>query len=299
MMFLSKVLGLWVFVVSAWIVTTGFFLLFPMRLRNSLQFYKVLFPDRSRFYHLWCAWRQFHSFSNVFLDRFLLQEFDDIIYTSKGWEHIEQTLQKGRGGIILMSHVGNWEVAAHLLKHKHQGLKLLLYMGIKDWEQIERIQKESISKNGIKIIAVDQRGGSPWQIVEGIKFINSGGLVSLTGDLIWKQGQRTIPVKFLGHTVILPETPHLLALLSGAPLFIFFAFRAGKKHYHVSVSEPLHFGNVSREERTEAIRKSAQGYADILEENLRRYPFQWYHFRRFLGSKQEPPDSPGEGSGPA
>lgn len=294
--FLSKILGLWVIVVSIWFVTTGFFLLFPGRVLNSLRFYRALFPDRSPLYHLLCAWRQFHNFSKGFSDRFLLHEFDDITYTSRGWEHIEQILQEGRGGIILMSHVGNWEVAASLMKNRHRGVRLLLYMGARDREQIERIQKESVLRSGVRIIAVDQEGGSPWQIVEGIKFIEEGGIVSLTGDLIWKRGQRTVPVKFLGHTVNLPETPHLLALLSGAPLLFFFALRTGKKQYHISLSEPLRFGTVPRNQRAEAIRKSAQGYADILEETLRRYPFQWYHFDRFLEPGQPPPVPRGKGS---
>jgi lauroyl/myristoyl acyltransferase len=215
----------------------------------------------------------------------LLQEFDDITYTSEGWEHLEQILQKKSGAILLMSHMGNWEVAAHLLMRKHQEIRLLLYMGIKDKEQIEGIQKESLSHSGIRIIAVDQHRGSPLDIVEGIKFINSGGLVSLTGDLIWKKDQRAIPVKFLGHEVYLPETPHLFALLSGAPLFIFFAFRKGKKQYHFTMSEPVSVQASSRSERAAAIRQSAQRYADILEETLRRNPLQWYHFEPFLGSK--------------
>jgi predicted LPLAT superfamily acyltransferase len=285
--FLSKVLGLWVFVLFAWIVATGFFLIFPLRLGNSLRFYRALFPDRSRVYHLWCAWRQFHNFSDVFFDRFLLQEFDDIDYTSEGLEHIEQTLQKRTGGILLMSHMGNWEIAAHLLKRDLQGLRLLLYMGVKHKEQIEGIQKDSLSHAGIKIIAVDQQGGSPMDIIEGIKFINSGGLVSLTGDLVWKTDQRAILVEFLGHDVYLPEAPHLFALLSGAPLFIFFALRTGKRQYHFTLSEPIHIQASSRDERNEAIRQSAQRYADALEETLRRNPLQWYHFESFLGSRRK------------
>ena len=160
-------------------------------------------------------------------------------------------------------------------------------MGVKHKEHVEGIQKESLSRSGIQIIAVDQHGGSPLDIVEGIKFIKSGGVVSLTGDVIWKKDQRIIPVKFLEHEVYLPETPHLFALLSGAPLLIFFAFRTGKQQYHFTLSKPLYLRVSSRGERTEAIRQSAQGYADIMEEILRRYPLQWYHFEPFLDLKQQ------------
>ncbi|MDP2644450.1 MAG: lysophospholipid acyltransferase family protein [Desulfobacterales bacterium] len=283
--FLSKILGRWVFSGFAWIVATGYFLFFPLRVANSMRFYRALFPHRNGFYHLGCAWKQFHNFTNVFIDRFLLHQFDEITYTSEGWQHMEQALLRKDGAIILMSHLGNWELAAYLLKQTNPDIRLLLYMGAKHKEQIERIQKESLSRSDIRIIAVDQESGSPVDIIEGIKFINSGGIVSLTGDVVWKKSQRTIPVTFLGHEIHLPEAPYLFALLSHAPLFIFFAFRCGKKQYHFTLSEPVYVRAPSRSERKEAIRQSAQQYADILEQTLRRHPLQWYHFEPFLGSK--------------
>ncbi len=286
--FISKTLGLWVFVVYAWIVATGFFLLFPLRVGNSVRLYRALYPDRNRLFHLWCAWRQFHNFTDVFLDRLLLREPDELTFTSEGCEHLEKSIDDGKGGILLMSHMGNWDVAAHLLKRKLKNLRLLLYMGVKQKEQIEQLQKETLAQSGIQIIAVDEGGGSPLDLVEGIKFIESGGVVSLTGDFVWKKDQRTIPVNFLGHDVILPEAPHLFALLSGAPMFIFFAFRIRKKKYRFSMSEPIYIAAASRDERAEAIRYSAQQYADILEATLRNYPLQWYHFKPFLTAKPNP-----------
>jgi len=283
---LSKKWGDWIFIIFARIVATGFFLFFPSRVVNSFQFYSVLFPERSRWYHLRCAWKQYHNFTYVFLDRFLLQEFGDISYACEGWEYLEEALKNKTGGILLMSHLGNWEVAAHLLKRKQAEMKLLLYMGRKYKEQIERIQKDSLSQSGIKIIAVDQEGGSPFDIIEGINFLKTGGLVSLTGDRTGKQDQRVIPVQFMGHEVWLPEIPHLFALLSGAPLFIFFTFRTGKKQYHFTTSQPIYVKTASCSMRKEAIRKSAQHYADILEETLRLHPLEWYHFEHFLGRKK-------------
>ena len=285
MIFSSKILGLWVFKFFAGVVASGYFVLFPARVGHSLRLYRALFPDRGRLYHLGCAWRQFHNFTDVFIDRFVLQEFNEITYISEGMQHLEQALDQGRGGILLMSHMGNWEVAAHLLKRKLTGIRILLYMGIKQKEQIEQIQKESLAKSGIKIVAVDADGGSPMDIIEGIKFIESGGVVSLTGDVVWKKDQRVVPARFLGQEVLLPQAPYLFALLSGAPLFTFFAFRTGKNNYHFAMSESISPAPVSRSARDEAIRQSAQRYADTLEATLRKYPLQWYHFKPFIPSK--------------
>ncbi|MBW2633297.1 MAG: lysophospholipid acyltransferase family protein [Deltaproteobacteria bacterium] len=285
--FLSRKWGRWIFLLFAWFVATGYFLLFPGRVGNSIKTYRALYPDRQWCFHLWCAWRQFHNFTHVFLDRYQLQNSDEITYISEGMQYLEAAVATGKGAILLMSHMGNWEVAAHLLKQELTNLRLLLYMGSKQKEQIERIQKEALAQSGIRIIAVDKDGGSPMDLVEGIKFIESGGGVSMTGDLVWKREQRTIPVEFLGREILLPEAPHVLALLSGAPLFIFFAFRMAKGRYRFSMSEPIYLEAASRKERMGVIRKSVQNYAHVLEATLRQYPRQWYHFRPFFEPKKK------------
>jgi lauroyl/myristoyl acyltransferase len=282
---LSGKLGLWVFHTYRSIVAAGFFLLFPFRVVASTRFYRVLFPDKNLPYHLWCTWRQYLNFTTIFLDRFFLHETGDISYTSEGWEYLEAALKKKTGGIILMSHMGNWEVAAHLFKEKKPDIPLLLYMGAKHKEQMERIQKESLSQKGVKIIALDQDSDSPFDIIEGIKFLKSGGFVSITGDVIWHSKQRTISVRFLDHAADLPETPHVLSLLSGAPLFIFFAFRINEGLYHFSVTKPRYIRSASREDRKGAVRKSAQEYAHLLENAVREHPLEWYHFSPFLGKR--------------
>jgi len=280
--FISRKMGQWVFRLFAWFVATGYFMLFPGRVGNSIRTYRALFPDRHRLFHLWCAWRQFHNFTHVYQDRFVQQRSQKLTYTSEGIQHLEEAVLKGRGGILLMSHMGNWELAAHLLKRKQTGLRLLLYMGIKQKEQIERLQKEALVQSGVRIIAVEKDGGSPMDLVEGIKFIESGGFVSMTGDLVWKREQRTVPVQFLGRDILLPEVPHVLALLSGVPIFIFFAFRTANNSYQFTMAEPMYLKAASRQERSGVIRQSAQAYAQALEEALRRHPLQWYHFRPFL-----------------
>ncbi|MBW2589439.1 MAG: lysophospholipid acyltransferase family protein [Deltaproteobacteria bacterium] len=279
---LTKRLGPWVFTLFAWPIATGFFLFSPLKVAVGVRFYRVLFPDRNRLYHIWCTWRQYHNFTHVFMDRFMIVDSEGITHTSEGWEYLEEAVEKGKGAIILMSHMGNWETAAHLLSRKQYGMRLLLYMGIKAKEQIEKMQKESLSKGGIKIVAVDQDGGSPFDILEGIKFLREGGLVSLTGDRIWSGNERTVAIKFLNHEVYLPVAPHIFALLSKVPLFVFFSFRSGPKSYHFKISEPIYVKAASRADRQEAIERSAQKYADHIQQNLRTHPLQWYILSLFL-----------------
>ena len=184
-----------------------------------------------------------------------------------------------------MSHMGNWETAAGLLKQRNAEMKLMLYMGKKHEEKIGTYIKDGLSRGGIKIVGIDPEGGSPLDLIEGIHFIKEGGLLSLTGDRPWSGNERMVTVKFLGHQARVLQAPHMIALLSGAPIFILFAFRTSKRHYRISVTEPLYVRAASRDERKHALRDSAQQYADRMEQALRRYPLEWFNFEPFLGSK--------------
>ncbi|HVO64918.1 MAG TPA: hypothetical protein VMT12_00415 [Syntrophales bacterium] len=288
LIFLSKRLGLWVFRFMAWFVATGYFILFPGRVAMSVYFYKALFPRRGALYHVWCAWRQFHNFTHVYMDRILLLDEKNLNITHEGWNYLEDAVDGNIGGIILMSHVGSWEIAAHSLRIRGSNnprMKLLLYLGQKHKDQIERTQKEDLVQSGVKIIVVEEEGGTPTDIVEGINFLKEGGLVSLTGDRLWRKDQRSVPVRFLGHEAFLPETPFVFALLSGTPLYIFFAFRTGKQTYHFQNLPPVYVRANNRTDRQEAISRAAQAYADRLEEKVRQHPFEWFHFEPFLCRK--------------
>jgi predicted LPLAT superfamily acyltransferase len=164
-------------------------------------------------------------------------------------------------------------------------MKLLLYLGQKHKDQIEHTQKESLVQSGVKIIVAEEDGNSPADIIEGMNFLKAGGLVSLTGDRIWRKDQRSIPVRFLGHEAFLPETPFIFALLSGAPLLIFFGCRMGKHAYHLQILPPEYVHTKDRKGRHEAIRRAAQFYAYRLEEMVRKCPFEWFHFEPFIGRK--------------
>lgn len=279
-LFCTRLFGPWVFAILARPVAVGYFL-FSGRVKGNRRFYAVLYPNRSRLYHLWCVFMLYQNFTTVHFNRLLLGELDRIPYTYTGGERLREAMH-GQGGILLMSHLGNWELAAHLLRRQEDTLKLMLYMGAKEKEQIVKVQKESLRDSGIKIVAVDRQGGSPFDLVEGIRFLRSGGLVSMTGDRLWQKEQRSVAVKFLGHDLLLPETPYVFAMLAEVPLFAFFTFRTDRKSYHIELSKPIRVAPASRRERQAAIQVAAQRYADLLEAALREHPLEWYHFDPFL-----------------
>lgn len=282
LLYLTRLLGLWFFRVFSWFVATGYYFLFPVRVANSFGFYRALFPDRGFFYHLRCAWKQYHKFTDVYIHRFIRFDEEAIEYVREGWEYLEEAVQKKTGAILLMSHIGNWELAAQTLNKK--GLPIMLYLGAKHKEQMEHIQKESLAKSGVRVVVTTEEEKSPYALIEGINFLREGGIVSMTGDRLWGE-QTYVTVNFLGHEVHLPDTPHLFALMTGAPLMTFFVYEEKFGKYHIKVSKGRKVVAATRADRKKAVQESAQAYADDLADFARKHPFEWHHFEPFLGKK--------------
>lgn len=203
--------------------------------------------------------------------------------TTQGRDGILEADKRGTGGIILMSHLGSYEVAASAFQH--YGLKLLLMMGEKEARMVARDQREALKERGITIQVATGEKDSLLGGLEAIKFLREGGFVSVAGDLIWTEQRSLLPVKFFGRKVSLASGPHLLALVSGAPLFTLFTFRVKKGRHQVIVLPPRQVKASSRSERDLALQESAQAYAEALEEMVRRHPFQWYIFEPFFPSE--------------
>lgn len=281
-LYLSHGLGLWFFRTLSWLIASGYFFLFPLRVKESVRFYRALFPDRGFVYSLCCAWKQFHNFTDVYIHRFIPWAGEEAEFIREGWEHLDEAVAAKTGAIILMSHIGNWELAAQRLNRK--GLPIMLYLGAKHKEQVEGIQKEKLAQKGIRIVATDEKEKSPFALLEGINFLREGGIVSMTGDRLWGD-QSYITADFLGHEVRLPDTPHLFALMTGAPLMTFFVYQKTPGTYHIKVSKGRKVVAATRADRKKAVLESVQIYADDLARFVSEHPFEWYHFEPFLGKK--------------
>jgi predicted LPLAT superfamily acyltransferase len=277
----SFLLGSWVIRLFAWWIATGYFLFRPSRRRSSLQLYRVIFHDKNRWYHLSCVWRQFHSFAATYADRIEIESKKGVTISTHGQEGVIEADRRRSGGIFLMSHLGNYEVAARAFQEI--GLKHLMMMGEKEARQVARDQRDTLRARGVNIL-VARQGDSPFGGLEAIEFIRAGGFVSLSGDLTWTKQRSLLPVKLFDREVFFPSAPHLLALISGAPLFTVFIHRVKRGTHHITISPPREVKASSRSDRNKVLQASAQAYANALEEEVRQHPFQWYIFEPFFGS---------------
>jgi lauroyl/myristoyl acyltransferase len=273
----SLVVGLWFTRWFAWWVATGYFIFLPKRAAVGMRFFRQVFPERGFFDRLWLVWKQFHAFSRLFSERLSLDRGDRLHCEIEGWEEYQKAASAGHGGVLLMSHLGSWEVAARLLKR--QGVPLMLYMGARKREQVESLQKSDLAREGVQVVVVSEDNESAFQSLAGLHFLRSGGFVSFAGDRLWSDKQRVLEIELWGRPVRLPAGPHLFAIIGKVPMLALFAISLGKGQYRVIVKS-IPIGQGLR--REEALIQSANQYGKLLEQMVRDYPTQWYHFEPFL-----------------
>ncbi len=276
----SRLVGGWFLRTVAYGITTGYFVFRPGRVRFGMGLYAALFPERGRLFHLYAVWRQFADFTAGYCDRLELERGGEIQITQEGSEHLRKAGDQGSGGILLVSHFGNLEIAARLFRKS--GIPMLLLMGERDPRQVARQQREAMKRDGLDILVSSPQNGSPVDGLEALHVLRGGGLVAMAGDLAWQSRPRLVDVPFLGGTIRLPEAPHTIALLTGAPLFTLWVFRTGRGAYNVVVSKPRYVTAASGSERAAAIQRSVQLYASELEKALRTHPWQWHVFEPVL-----------------
>jgi lauroyl/myristoyl acyltransferase len=277
LIFMSRLFGTWFVALFAWIVSSGFFLFRPRVTRANNSFYRSVFPEKNARAVLGIVWDQFHHFATVFVDRVRLDMGKEYECEVVGMEAFQVQREQGLGGIFLMSHFGNWEIAARLFAR--QGIPLMLHLGVKQDEQIEKKQKHDLARDGVRVAAASAgAGGSPFDLLESIRVLRKGGFVSIAGDRIQREEQRQVEAAFFGHAERLPVAPHLLAQKAGVPIFPLFIIRVKSMHYRVLLSEPWFVPRTGEGDREEPLRTSAARYLAQLEEMVRNHPEHWYRF---------------------
>jgi lauroyl/myristoyl acyltransferase len=293
---LSKAVGLWPIRFTAAVVAMVYFLFFGRRRRHSIRFYRALFPDRSRWFAVLCAWRQFQDFARLYSERLEVERRKDVVFEHDGSDHVAQAKAAKRGAILLMSHFGRWEIGARLLGEHHK--ELTLVMGGQVGGQARGGVDRDLRNAGVGVVTVPEGQGESFDILRAVDVLRQGGIVSLAADRAFGDARR-LRLPFLGHTVGVAAAPFALALVSGAPLLTVFAMRTGPRRYRFVSEPPTVLSTPNRRDRQAVIEKAAAAYLDRLQAMVKRYPEQWQTFEGFFVDDDEATRSPASSpSGP-
>ena len=214
--------------------------------------------------------RTFESYAAYWLEAFRLPTLSpaelDAGMSYEGYEHLERSLHRGRGTILVLPHLGGWEWT---------GFWFTRVVGVPITAVVERLEPPELfewftdfrTSLGMNIVPLGPDAGR-----EVIKALKRNDLVCLLSDRdIDGSG---VEVEFFGERTTLPAGPATLALRTGADLVPGAMYQRPRGGHHALVRPPL----VVERQGTlrEDVARITQDIATELEALIRIEPTQWH-----------------------
>ena len=179
-----------------------------------------------------------------------------------GMEHIAAARAAGRGGVIAMSHYGNWDMGATAAIV--QGTPLTTVMAPLGPESFTDLVVWARQRNQLEVY-------TPRNAARGLlRALRANRCVGLLCDI--PGAGPTADVDYCGGPVAFSTVPAWLALRTGAPLLPAECTRHQDGMHEIVIHPPL---QLAAGEGEQAI---MQRVARVLEQAVQRRPAQWYPF---------------------
>jgi len=253
-----------------------FFVFAPGSFRNIFCFYrKRMGYDFLR--SIRAVYRNYYQFGQVILDKTAVMGGFDARFSFDfdGEDYLRRMVSSGTGGLLISAHIGNFEMAGHMLERLDTRVNVLML----DAEH-QRIKEylSSFTRKSFNIIPIGDDHSHIYSISDALK---NHEIVCMHGDR-FMPGSKTITVNFLGQDAQLPSGPFYLAMKFAVPVSFVFAMKDTKTHYHFFATPPLLYPQPrTTAGRDEMLRKIITDYIRTVEEKIHKYPFQWFNYYNF------------------
>jgi len=239
----------------------------------SLAYTRRRFPGHGAIRQLFDVYLLFVSQGKSLIDRYAVAAgYKDMAMDIRGYDELELIAGEGKGFILLTAHVGNWQVAMTVLSRF--GKTVYLMMRPEDNKAVKNALNIDKEEENVKIISTDDSLNG---VIEAMKAIKKGNIVSIMGDRTY--GFNAAEASFLGENVHFPYGAFSLASAVQCPVVVFLSAKTGVNKYIVDVSHIIPAPAGVRGKKDEEIKVALQEFADVLEEYVTAYPFQWFAFR--------------------
>ncbi len=260
--------------VAGWLSRVHYYLHFRDRraVKNNLKAILQTEEDVSRL-----AKEVFKNFGKYLVDFFRMRKTLNKNYVKnrikiENLRRVQEVLRKGKGGIILAAHIGNWELGAAVMSFLGYSLvAIALPHKERPVNDLFNIQREIW---GITVIPTN---GTIRKCLEALK---ENKLVALLADRAF--GMHGEPVPFLNKTALIPKGAAVFSVKTGAPILPVFLLRNDDDSFTMIFEEPIFPPSLHPEAVPDDVLSAVvKQYTRVMEQKIREYPTQWLMFREF------------------
>jgi len=214
----------------------------------------------------------FKNFAKYLVDFFRFSKIgEEYVKNSvelEGFENVDRALVRGKGAIMLSAHIGNWELGGHALSLLRQpmGAVVLTHQN----KKINDFFTRQRTHGNLKPIEVGAGLRACYRLLK------DNGLLALLGDRDFSK--KGLYIDFFGRQTLIPKGPAVLSYRTGAAVVPCFMIRQKDDTFTFFFEEPI-LPDQSADEAA-AIGALAKRYTDSIERCVRKYPDQWFVFRK-------------------
>jgi KDO2-lipid IV(A) lauroyltransferase len=189
-----------------------------------------------------------------------------------GRDHLEAALARGKGVILALPHMGNWDASGIWLVQRG-GPFTTVAERLKPEAVFDRFvaYRESI---GMEVIALT--GGDRSAISVLTERLRANRVVCLLADR--DLSRRGIEVDFFGEPAKMPAGPALLAATTGASLHVVHSYFPDDESWGHDVSAPIELPDEGA--LRDKVVAGTQRIADLFAEGIARRPVDWHMLQR-------------------
>ena len=261
-------------------ITAYFFMTSPQVIRASKYYFRRVEQGKVSF---WNVAKHIHHFSATILDRvfFLTDQYDKFDIHVYGEAILDDYMAEGKGGILLGSHHGSFEVLRSLAVKKNAvRLKVLMYR--EHNQMITRIFDElnpDVAQTVINLADNDA-------LLQMQQAVEDGYFVGMLGDRVTVDERKT-QCNLLGSKVEFPAGPILMASILKVPVVLFFGLYRGGNRYDIHFERLTDKLIVDRKNRQQQVQQWTQKYVSRLEHYIIKAPYNWFNFYDFWNDEKK------------
>ena len=218
-------------------------------------------------------YKNYYWFGQALIDRIVMMAGipNRFTFNFDGEQYLHDMVAAGKGGLLLSAHIGNWEIAGHLLKRLNTRINIVMFDG--EHQQLKQYLENTTGQRNANIIVIKDNISHIYQIMEAL---NNNELVCMHSDR-FLPGNKTLQADFLGKAAHFPQGPFALATKLNVPVTFVFAMKESFSHYHFFATPGIIYRNkpgISSEQVLEA-------FVNEMTEKVKHYPAQWYNYYDF------------------